>query len=293
MNGLKLTGKQIEQIEEFQKNEITEHHIYSRLARNTKNKENREVLEKIASEELAHYRFWKTFTNSDIRPVSRRTVFYYLIARILGLTFGIKLMERGESQANKNYKNFARIIPEAVKIANDEDAHEQELIRMIHEEKLNYVGSVVLGLNDALVELTGALAGLTFALQNTRVIALVGLITGIAASLSMAASEYLSTKAEESGNEAVISALYTGIAYVFTVFILILPYFLFTHYLICLAITIMLAILIIFLFNFYISVAKDYNFNKRFVEMLVISLGVAAISFGIGYLIRNIFGIDV
>ena len=293
MNDLRLSDKQIEQIKGFQKNEITEYHIYSRLARNTKNKENREVLEKIASEEKAHYSFWKTFTGSEIKPSAGRVIFYYLLARILGLTFGIKLMERGESQANINYNSFAQIIPEAVKIANDEDAHEQELIKMIQEEKLNYVGSVVLGLNDALVELTGALAGLSFALQNTRVIALVGLITGIAASLSMAASEYLSTKAEESGNEAVISALYTGIAYVFTVFILILPYFLFTHYLVCLAITILLAILIIFLFNFYISVAKDYNFNKRFTEMLVISLGVASVSFGIGYLIRNIFGIDV
>lgn len=293
MSKINLSGKQIEQIKEFQKNEITEYHIYNRLAKKTKNKENREVLEKIANEELAHYRFWKTFTGSEIKPSTGKMIFYYLIARILGLTFGIKLMERGESQANKNYNSFTRIIPEAVQIANDEDAHEQQLIQMIQEEKLNYIGSVVLGLNDALVELTGALAGLSFALQNTRVIALVGLITGIAASLSMAASEYLSTKAEESGNEAAVSALYTGIAYVFTVFILILPYFLFTHYLVCLAITILLAILIIFLFNFYISVAKDYHFSKRFTEMLVISLGVAAVSFGIGFLIRNVFGIDV
>src|SRR4030042_3992778 len=290
MVGLKLTSKQLEQIKAFQKNEITEYHIYSRLAKKVKNKENREVLEKIALEEQAHYKFWKKFTSSEIKPAGGKVIFYYLIARILGLTFGIKLMERGESQANKNYNSFTHIIPEAANIAEDEDAHEQKLISMIQEERLNYVWVVVRGLNDALVELTGALAGLSFALQNTRVIALVGLITGIAASLSMAASEYLSTKAEERGNEAAISALYTGIAYVFTVFILILPYFLFNHYLVCLTITILLAIVIIFLFNFYISVAKDYNFSKRFAEMLVISLGVALISFGIGFLIRNVFG---
>lgn len=293
MNESILTGEQITQIKDFQKNEITEYHIYKRLAKKTKNQENKAILEKIADEENAHYRFWKTFTNAEVKPGAGKVIFYYLVARVLGLTFGIKLMERGESQANKNYNNFGRFIPEAIKIANEEDAHEQQLINMIQEEKLNYIGSVVLGLNDALVELTGALAGLSFALQNTRVIALVGLITGIAASLSMAASEYLSTKAEESGDEAMVSALYTGIAYVFTVLILILPYFLFAHYLICLAITILLAILIIFLFNFYISVAKDYQFSKRFTEMLIISLGVAAVSFGIGYLIRNVFGIDV
>ena len=56
---------------------------------------------------------------------------------------------------------------------------------------------MVLGLNDALVEFTGALAGYTFALQNTLLVAMTGLITGVAASLSMATSEYLSTKSEE------------------------------------------------------------------------------------------------
>ncbi|MFO7657806.1 MAG: VIT1/CCC1 transporter family protein, partial [Bacteroidales bacterium] len=212
---------------------------------------------------------------------------------IFGLTFGIKLMENGENQANEKYMLFAEIIPEALKIAGEEGEHEKRLISILHEEKLNYIGSVVLGLNDALVELTGVLAGLSLALQNTRIIALVGLITGISASLSMAASEYLSTKAEENGNIAAKSALYTGIAYIFTVILLILPYFIFSHYMLCLSGTIIIAILIIYLFNFYISIAKDYNFKKRFTEMLLISLGVAAISFLIGFLIRRLFGIEM
>ncbi len=288
-----LTEEQVEKIKVFQKNEITEYHIYNRLAKKIKDKENQKILERIASEEKSHYDFWKSFTNVEVKPARRKIRFYYLVARIFGLTFGIKLMERGESQANKNYGNFADVIPQAVNIATDEDEHERQLIHMIQEEKLNYVGSVVLGLNDALVELTGALAGFSLALQNTKVIALVGLITGIAASLSMAASEYLSTKADESGTEAARSALYTGVAYILTVIVLILPYFLFKNYLVCLAFTILLAIIIIFLFNFYISVAKEYDFKKRFAEMLIISLGVALISFGIGFVVRNIFGINV
>jgi len=73
---------------------------------------------------------------------------------------------------------------------------------------------MVLGLNDALVELTGTLAGLTFALKNTRLIALSGLITGIAATLSMAASEYLSARTEQESSRALKSSLYTGGAYV-------------------------------------------------------------------------------
>ena len=78
------------------------------------------------------------------------------------------------------------------KIAQDEDRHESQLLGMLDEERLQYVGSMVLGLSDALVELTGTLAGLTFALQNNRLVALSGLITGISATLSMTSSEYLS-----------------------------------------------------------------------------------------------------
>jgi vacuolar iron transporter family protein len=288
-----LSVEQLQNVKKFQKNEITEHTIYARLASKTRNKENKKILEKISNEELTHYHFWKKYTNSKVNPNRLRILFYYLTARIFGLTFGIKLMERGETKAQYNYSNFQHIIPDAAKIALDEDAHEKELIGLINEEKLNYMGSVVLGLNDALVELTGTLAGLTFALQNTRIIALVGLVTGIAAGLSMAASEYLSTKSEESANEAWKSALYTGVAYFFTVIVLIVPYFLFVHYLVCLGVTILLAILVIYFFNYYLSVAKDLNFRKRFVEMLVISLGVAVISFGIGLLIRKIFGVEV
>ncbi len=288
-----LSEEQLHNIKKFQKNEITEYTIYARLARKTKNKENKKILDKISKEELTHYHFWEKYSKTKVSPNRLRILFYYIVARIFGLTFGIKLMERGETKAQYNYNSFAHIIPDAAKIALDEDAHEQELIGLINEEKLNYMGSVVLGLNDALVELTGTLAGLTFALQNTRIIALVGLITGIAAGLSMAASEYLSTKSEESANEAWKSALYTGVAYFFTVIVLIVPYFIFTHYLVCLGVTILLAILVIYFFNYYISVAKDLNFRKRFVEMLVISLGVAVISFGIGLLIRQVFGIEV
>ncbi|MFO7611507.1 MAG: VIT1/CCC1 transporter family protein, partial [Clostridia bacterium] len=154
------------------------------------------------------------------------------------------------------------------------------------------MGSVVLGLNDALVELTGALAGFTFAFQNTRLIALTGLITGISASLSMAASEYLSTK-QEGGTNALKASIYTGIAYVLTVIFLIMPFLLITNPFISLAVTLFMAVLIIFFFNYYISVAKDHDFRKRFLEMAGISLGVAGISFLIGVLIKQFINVEI
>ncbi|HPI46122.1 MAG TPA: rubrerythrin family protein, partial [Tenuifilaceae bacterium] len=85
----------------------------------------------------------------------------------------------------------------------------------------------------------------------------------------------------------------TGIAYVLTVAVLITPFLLLTSYFVALGVALFSAVLIIFLFNYYISVAKDLNFKHRFLEMTIISLGVSALTFGIGLLIRNYFGIDI
>jgi len=277
----------------FQRNEITEHHIYRKLAKWIKDPENRRVLEKISREELEHYHTWRSYTDQDVKPDWNKVWLYYWISRILGFTFGVKLMEGGEQGAQDSYDELRAEIAEAETIMNEEDQHEAALIEMLDEERLQYTGSMVLGLNDALVELTGVLAGLTLALQNTRLIALTGLITGIAAALSMAASEYLSTKAEETTKNPLRASIYTGVAYLITVFFLILPYLLLDNYYLCLGCTLAGAVLIIALFNYYISVAKDESFRKRFIEMAGLSLSVAAFSFLIGYLLRSFLGIDI
>lgn len=157
-----------------------------------------------------------------------------------------------------------------------------------------YVGSMVLGLNDALVELTGTIAGLTFAFQDTKLVALSGLITGIAATLSMASSEFLSARAE-GRPDALKSCTYTGIAYLVTVALLVTPYLIFPSHgsVFALAAMICIVLLIIVAFNYYIAVAKDESFKKRFIEMASISLGVAFISFLIGLAVKQFLGVDI
>jgi VIT1/CCC1 family predicted Fe2+/Mn2+ transporter len=167
---------------------------------------------------------------------------------------------------------------------------------MIDEERLAYMGSIVLGLNDALVELTGTLAGLTFALQKGSIVAVSGIITGIAAAFSMSASDYLASKAD-GDPRAKKSALYTGVAYLITVVLLVLPYLVLPQtggwIYASLAITLLIAIGIIAGFNFYLAVAKDQDFKAKFFEMAGISLGVAAFSFVVGLIVRAVFGVDI
>jgi VIT1/CCC1 family predicted Fe2+/Mn2+ transporter len=275
-----------------QRSEITEHRIYTALAGRASESGNRKVLEETAAVELAHYRFFRSFTGLDIPPGRVRIAFYLLVYRIFGITFTLKFMERGEKRAQEVYQNLLPFVPGLEKLLLDEERHEKALIALIDEQRLRYTGSIVLGLNDALVELTGTLAGLTLALQNTRVIAMAGLITGIAAALSMGSAEYLSTKSEGEGKNPLQAAMYTTIAYIITVIFLVAPYLVFSSYYLSLAVTILNAIIVIVVFTFYTSVTRDLDFRGRFLEMATISLGVAALSFLIGLLVRILLHVD-
>jgi VIT1/CCC1 family predicted Fe2+/Mn2+ transporter len=277
----------------LQKGEITEYHIYQNLASTEEDPHNRKILLKMADEELSHYSIWKRYTGRDTPPDRIRLYAYYLVARLLGLTFGVKLMERRESGAIRVYRELALNLPEAEHVLHDEENHELTIIDMLDEKSLRYVGSMVLGINDALVEFTGSLAGFTFALQDTLIIASVGLIMGIAAALSMASSEYLSQKSEQSTNNPVTAALYTGGTYMATVIVLILPFLLLASPFVAYGISLIVAIIIIVLFTFYTAVAQDLPFWKRFGEMAAISLGIAAISFVIGILIRTYLNVQI
>ena len=289
-----LSARALALIRKMQRNEATESVIYRKIARFAKGEENKKTLCRLADEEAAHCRIWEEYTGEKIRPKRGKVLFYTVLARILGFTFAVKLMERGEEGAQDEYAALAEEVPESEQIRAQEEEHEAALLQMLDEERLRYVGSMVLGLNDALVELAGSLAGFTFALQNTRLVALSGLIVGISATFSMASSEFLAAKSE-GRSDALKSCSYTGIAYLVAVALLVLPYLLFTPTMYVPALLCMLAVIVVIIasFTYYTSVAKDQVFFKRFAEMVCISLGVAVLSFGVGLLAKRFLGIDV
>lgn len=280
-------------ITRFQKNEITEHHIYKNLARRVEGVKNRRIFAQISEDELRHYNVWKKFTGKDVEPDRFRIWLFSMIAMLFGFTFAVKIMEGGEQNAQMEYERVASMGSEIRGLIEDEEEHEQALIAVLDEERLQYTGSIVLGLNDALVELTGALAGLTFALQNTRLVALTAMITGFAAALSMASSEYLSTKAEPGTKNPLKASIYTGVAYLIAVAVLIVPYLFLANIYLSLAFAFGGALVVIALFNFYVSVAKSVPFKNRFLEMAGLIVVVSGISFLAGLGIRYFFGIEV
>ena len=281
-------------IKKMQQNELTESVIYQEIAKFAKGDENKKTLLRLASDEKAHYEIWKGYTGIEMKPQKGKVFKYKMIARIFGFTFAVKLMENGEENAQSEYELLAQEVEESVSIRQQEEEHEAALLNMLDEEILQYVGSMVLGLNDALVELTGSLAGFTLAMQNTRLIALSGLILGISATFSMASSEFLSAKSE-GRSDALKSCTYTGIAYLVTVVLLIAPYLIFgnAQYMLALACMLVIVILIIAGFTYYTSVAQDQPFKSRFIEMATISISVAVLSFLVGKVAKIFLGVDL
>lgn len=289
-----LTQKQLDLLTSFQKDELTSALLYKKIAKRVKDKNNQSILLRISTEEQAHAHIWQQYTKKELKPNFFKVLFFQLVSFFLGYTFVIKILETHEYKGIQALQEIKENFPEVEYIISQEETHETELINMLNEERLNYIGAMVLGLNDALVELTGCIAGLTFVLMNTKLIALAGIITGVAATLSMAASNYLAEKAN--GNKkALVASCYTGIAYLITVIFLTLPYLLFAEHLFLPALITMLSIVIflIFIFSAYISIVKSEKIAPRFYEMAGISLSVALISFLIGLGAKMFFGIEV
>lgn len=267
--------------------------LYAFMAKREKNEENKKLLEQMSKDEKMHADVWKGITKKELKPNKLSILWFKILTVVMGFTFVVKTMQKKESLAQVGYEKMIKELPEAAQILEDERRHEKELYNMLDEERLHYIGAMVLGLNDALVELTGAIAGVTFALANTRLVALTGIITGVSATFSMAASNYLAERADNNP-KALKSSIYTGMAYLVTVALLVLPYLLFPLHMYVAAFAVMIAtvILIIMFFNYYISVAKEEPFFKNFATMAIISLSVAVISYIIGVLAKNLLGID-
>ena len=282
----------------LQRMEATEAEVYRRLARMQKDPVNRSILEGISLEEERHEAVIENMTGEKVRADMGKVRRQIMLARLFGFTFSVKMMEATEKDVAAEYRELG-----LDEIAEEEEAHEENMIGMLDEERLRYSGSVVLGMSDALVELTGALAGLTFALQSLNLVALAGLVTGIAAAFSMGASEYLSSRAEKKSESAVRAAFFTWISYLITVLLLVSPYLLLTAespdfhglepHVQALLYTFAIGLLIVAVFNFYVSVVEEVSFSSRFMEMAGILGVVSLISYGIGILLRGMLGVEV
>ncbi len=279
-----------EKILRYQRNEITEHLLYGILAAGAKGK-NARVLKKISDDELSHYAYFKKLTGSEVAPDRARLLFFRVVSLVFGLTFTLKMMENGEVKAEHNYGEVETHVPGIRRIIREERRHEADLIDQIEEDALRHMGSMVLAINNSIQEITGIVVGLTFALANALLVGKTALISGIAATLAMVASEYLSQKAESADASAPKkAALYTGAIYVCVVAAVVSPYFIFSSPYAALAAAISAVVLIVVVFTFFMSVVKGLDYKKALAEVSAITAGVVVLSLAVGIGMRLLFG---
>lgn len=276
----------------IQQNEITEYYIYNNLSRREKDPQKREILKKIAAAEKRHYELLKELTQEKPAPGRLKIFFYSLVAGLLGYHFALKHMENGEVKAQLIYKKLAELDPAFKEVLKEEEEHELALIELIDEERLSYLGSMVLGLNDGLVELLGTVAGLSFALKSSKLVGISALIVGVAACLSMSASEYLSASTEKNKNP-LTAAFYTAVSYFAAVLAVVSPFFIFRNVFMALLLSVFFVVVLISFFSYYISTVQKKSFWERFAKMAAVVFSVSIISFAVGYILRLSLGIDV
>jgi len=278
--------------------------LYTALAERFPEGKSRQMLTELAAQERSHVDFWLGITDVSARRLQPSRLKHRLLVAasvVLGPAFTIRWLERGEDKAIAAYKHLlddGALSPEHRKkvgrMLREEEEHEQLLEAGVEDERRLYLGAAVLGLNDALVELTGGLTGLASSISDPKLIGFAALVVGIAASMSMAASNFLSVEiGEDSELQPRRAAAYTGIAYIVVVVGLVLPFFLLADRRAALAISWASAVAIIAAFSYYSSVMQSTSFRRRFTVMLLLGVGVAVISFGMGRLLGSMIGIEI
>ena len=274
---------------EIQEKEITEYAVYRKLSERTKGN-NSKVLKQISEDELRHYNEWKEYTQTEVNPDKLVVLKYLIISKIFGIMFMMKLLEGKEEKAQTNYSKISKELPAANNILAEEGKHEKLLIEMIDEKRLDYLSSIISGLNDAMIELAGELAGFTFALQNPALIGFAGIIAGIAQFLSSSASEielFLTERTVEN-KEAIKKSFFEGSIYLITVFFLIIPFFFTQNPFMALGISVFNSFLIIIFFTYYVSIVKELSLKKMFSITLLITMGIGTLSFIIGWIVKTV-----
>jgi len=287
---------QFKQTDEYLKDEFNDYTIYNELANRERSESRRRLLEELAATEMQHFRFWRNYSETYTPKVSTIYVRVLVLLRLLfGLTFTLKLLERHEKRTIDAYRRFLVALPESERTAleaiiKEEEGHEKYLIREINERVVRYMSFIVLGLADAIVEITGVHAGFLGVTSSTLIAGVAGLVVGFAAAIAMASAAYLQAK-HEAAKSPSLSAIYTGVAYLAAVALLAFPYFLTGNMQYAFSASIGFAVLLIAGFTFYGAIISETGFVKAFVQSIALTLGTAFAAFVFGEVLGNLFGI--
>lgn len=213
-------------------NEMFSSALYSRLAALYGGSISSKLAE-IAEMERKHTGFWAEFLRKrgcgmvSVKADGLKLALYVLMFRVMGLGFTLRILELGEQEAVELYSEVLESPEldngerEALReILKDELVHEQEFVEEASrfKELLSHIRDAVLGMNDGLVEVLSATAGLAGVYGSPFYMALGGLIVGVAGALSMGLGAFTSVRAQRQVHESVFRRIGLASRYVAHVF---------------------------------------------------------------------------
>ena len=294
-----VRGNLAERARRYCLDEYRDYLVYRLLAEREDDEGHRRILEKLASDELRHYEFWRRLAGDGCRASLGRLEAGLILAarRLLGLTFTLKLLERGEQETIREYREMLDLVPEEYReelerIIQDEVDHEEKLMASIEESRVKYIGFVALGLADAIVEITGVHAGFLGYSATTLVAGVAGLVVGFSATISMASAAYIQAK-EVEGRDPLTSALVTGLAYMAAVIALAVPYFLTDSMKLAFTASILVGLAVVAGFTFYSTVVGGRSFLREYLETAGLMMGTAFGAYFFGVFLRDLFGVPI
>ncbi|WP_440059089.1 VIT1/CCC1 transporter family protein [Thermogladius sp. 4427co] len=269
--------------------------LYRELARIEKDPDRKRILLELARDEEKHYDFWSRLSGRECKPSRLLIALFKASYRLLGPVFTIRILEKGEDEAVSDYSSIAERVSgtvrgELLKIIEDEKRHEAELVRLVSDPRIKYLGSIALGIADAIVEITGVEAGFLGATESPIVVGLSGLIVGFSASLSMAGASYLQSK-HGGMHSPVKNALVTGVSYMASVLALILPFFTVPNVYLAFYLSAAISVLISGFFTYYSSIVEEREFRREIVENLSLLFAIVASSYVLGDIIGSVMGL--
>ena len=283
---------------ESARDEQTDGAVYLALSRRERNQEFKAALEGLARGEQSHYEFWKHFAPNVNVTVNKFKLYFVLLLRLtLGLTFTMKFLERHEDTLHKRYREIAKMIPPEdmarfLVMMEEEEKQEEALMGKVHEGRVKYMSFIVLGLADAVVEISGIHAGSLGIYKKTELAGLAGVIAGMAASVAMASAAYAQAKQGFEGS-AKWSAIYTGVSYMFTAIFLALPYFLTSNMISALSTSLVIGVILVAMMTYYDTVISTKPFARQFAEIAGIILAASLALFIAGTIINQLLGITI
>lgn len=291
MHDIDKSAFTVEQAKRFAHASLKHYHIYDTLSQYERDERLRDLMSELARITKDEFAFWgrKGMVRGDQARHAMFPLGYVILRRLLGATMTAHLIINRERARLAHFEAYCAdcLDIDERKAVEAMIARSLALVPADKDPQFRFFSYVVLGFNDALIELTGALVGFSLALREPKVVIIAGLVSGITAAASISASAYLEAE-HESGRDPHKAAFYSGMSYLGVAALLVAPFILTGSLVWGITIMLMIALVLVFILALYSSVILGKSYSHQLRQILALSLGVAFVSFSVGYLLNQL-----